>query len=131
MSTLTLMEYYHKKKALLKQCLDLSEKLPPSIENWESVPGLLSDREAVLLQLKELEETAEAGAKSLLSQEMKQELDQMIKQIQDLDQESARLIRREQESILDSLKANAQGRKLTQYAQATDLAQGRKLDYRK
>lgn len=130
MDTLMSNEYYHKKKALLKQCLDLSGELPGNIESWESVPEILDKREAALLQLKELEETADAGAKSLLSQEMKQELDHMIKQIRDLDEESARLIRREQENVLDSLKANAQGRKLTQYAQATDLT-GRKLDYKK
>jgi hypothetical protein len=123
-------EYYHKKKALLKQCLDLSGRLYGSIKSWESVPDILSEREAVLLKLKELEEIAEAGAKSLLSPESKRELDDIIRQIRDLDEESARLIRREQENILDSLKANAQSRKLTQYAQTPDPAQGRKFDCR-
>ena len=131
MSTLTSIEYYNKKKVLLKLCLDLSAELPGSIEAWESVPRILSERESVLLALKELEETAESGAKSALSQEMNHDLDQIIRQIRDLDQESARLIRKGQESVLDSLRANAQGWKLTQYAQAFDTACGRKLDYKK
>jgi len=124
-------EYYNKKKALLQQCLDISGKLPGSVEDLDFVTNILSEREALLLELKELEETTEAGEKSLLSPESKQELDQIIGQIRDLDEELVKLLRREQEKILDSLKANAQGRKLTQYAQTPDPAQGRKFDYKK
>jgi len=125
------IEYYNQKKAFLKQCLDLSEKLLGSVGDWESVSDILSEREAVLLKLKELEDTAEAGIKSSLSPESKQELDRMILQIHALDEESVKLIRKEQEKILDSLKANAQGRKLMQYVQTPEPAQGRKFDYRK
>jgi hypothetical protein len=130
MNILTSIEYYHKKKALLLECLNLSAKLPGSVEAWEAVPGILAERETALLALAELEEAAGPGAKSALSQEMKGELDALIRQIRDLDEESARLIRKAQKSVLESLRANSQGWKLTQYAQTADLT-GRKLDYKK
>jgi len=127
----TSYEYLQQKKALLKQCLNLSEELISSIEEWESVPDLISRREAVILQLKELEEAAGTKLKASLTSEMKQELDQMIKLILDLDKDATNLIRKEQQNIMDSLKANTQEQKLMQYAQPTELPSGRKLDYKK
>ncbi len=131
MSINTSFEYLQQKKALLKQCLNLSEELISSIDEWESVPELISRREAVILQLKELEEAAGTKVKASLTSEMKQELDQMIKLILDLDKDATNLIRKEQQHIMDSLKANTQEQKLMQYAQPTELQSGRKLDYKK
>lgn len=131
MSVNTSYEYYQQKKALLKECLTLSEELISSIEDWDSVPDLVSKREAVILALKELEETAGTSVKAALTKDLKQELDQMIRLILDLDKDATNLIRTEQQNVLDSLKANTKGQKLTQYAQAPELPHGRKLDYKK
>ena len=127
----TSYEYYQQKKALLKQCLHLSEELIGCIDEWESVPDIISKREVVILQLKELEETVATKVKASLTNEMKQELDQMLKLILDLDKDATNLIRKEQQNITDSLKSNAQEQKLMQYAQPTEVPSGRKLDYKK
>ena len=47
-------EYFQQKKALLSQCLGLSEELLGSLENWESFPDILARREDVIRKLKEL-----------------------------------------------------------------------------
>jgi hypothetical protein len=131
MSINTAYEYLQQKKALLKQCLTLSEELISSIKGWEAVPEIVSKREAVIQQLKELEESTGASIKASLTKEMKQELDQMIKLILDLDKDATSLIRGEQKGIMDSLKANTKEQKLVQYAQTLEIASGRKLNYKK
>lgn len=124
-------EYFQKKKELLKQCLHLSEELIGSLEDWDSVPDIMSRKEASILQLKALEETTGSNVKASLSPEMKLELDLTIKLIQDLDKDTVNLIRKEQQKIKDSLKANINEQKLVQYAQLPDIEKGRKLDYKK
>lgn len=131
MSIYTSFEYLQQKKALLKQCLHLSEELISSIDEWESVPDIISRREAVILELKKLEEATGTPVKAALTKELKQELDQMIQLILDLDKDATKLVRKEQQNVLDSLKANTQEQKLMQYAQTPELLQGRKLDYKK
>lgn len=131
MSINTAYEYLQQKKALLKQCLNLSEELIGSIEAWDSVPDIISKRDDVIRQLKELEDLAKPGVKASLTKEMKQELDQMIRLILDLDKDAANLIRKEQKTIIESLKTNTKGQKLIQYAQIPDLQSGQRLDYKK
>lgn len=131
MRTNTAYEYLQQKKALLKQCLTLSEELISSIKGWDAVPEIVSKREAVIRQLAELEDLTGAGIKASLTKEMKQELDQAIKLILDLDKDATSLIRKEQKDILDSLKTNTKGQKLAQYMQTYDIPSGRKLDYKK
>lgn len=130
-SNISTYEYYRQKKDLLAQCLRLSEEMISGIENWELVPDILSRKEAAVLQLKYLEDTVDPGTKASLSQEMKLELDSTIKLIQDLDQDTIQLIRKEQQYVKGSLKANIAGQKLMQYAQVPDLQNGRRLDYKK
>ncbi len=131
MSINTAYEYVQQKKALLKQCLTLSEELLSSIEEWDPVPDIVKQREAVIMQLKELEDDTPPKVKATLTKEMKQEMDQMIRLILDLDKEATSRIKKEQQALLDSMKANVKGQKLIQYAQVSDLGSGRKLDYKK
>lgn len=127
----TAYEYLQHKKALLKQCLNLSEELIGSIKEWDSVPDIISKREVVIQQLKMLEDSTKPSIKASLTKEMKQELDQMIRLILDLDKDAANLIREEQKLIMDSLKTNTKGQKLVQYAQIPDAQGGHRLDYKK
>jgi len=115
----------------LKQCLNLSEELISSIEEWDSVPDIISKREVLIGELKVLEDSTKPSIKASLAKEMKQELDQMIKLILDLDKDAAKLIREEQKAIMESLKANTKGQKLIQYAQIPDVHSGHRLDYKK
>lgn len=131
MNTNVANDYFHQKKALLEQCLHLSEELCSSVADWDSVPDVMARKEAAIMQLKDLEEAAGSGVKASLSQEMTKELDRMIKLILDLDQEAASRIRKEQQDIKESLKSNIQGQKLIQYVQVPEISSGRKLDYKK
>ena len=131
MSINTAYEYLQQKKALLKQCLNLSEELIGSIEEWDSVPDIISQREVLIQQLKVLEDSTKPSIKASLTKEMKQELDQMIKLILDLDKDAAKLIRKEQKAIMESLKTNTKGQKLIQYDQIPDVQSGHRLDYKK
>ena len=130
MNTNPAIEYYIQKKALLKQCLTLSEELISSLEDWESLSDILERREAMIEQLKEFEAAA-GNRPAFLTQEMKLELDQMIRLIQNLDQDSISLMRKEQQDIMASLKANTQGQKLIQYTPDPRENSGRILDYKK
>ena len=131
MKNTTPNEYFRQKKMLLEQCLHFSEELISSIESWDSVPAIMSGKEAAIMQLKDLEESTNTGVKTSLSREMKQELDRMIKLILDLDQDTAGLIRKEQQNVKGSLKVNINGQKLMQYVQIPEIPSGRKLDYKK
>lgn len=124
-------EYYMQKKALLKQCLDLSEELISSLDDWESLSDILSRREAVILEIKELESLTGKTAPVSISKERLREIDRLIKLILDLDNDTSALIRKEQEHIMNSIKANIQGQKLMQYTPAPELKRGMLLDYKK
>ncbi len=131
MSTNPSNDYFLQKKALLNQCLLLSEELQSSLEDWEALSDILERRETAIQQLKELEETADKAASSLLTQDRKQELNQLIQRIQELDQNTVSLMRKEQQNIMTSLKTNTQGQKLMQYVSAPEQTNGRRLDYKK
>jgi hypothetical protein len=131
MSINTAYEYLQQKKALLKQCLNLSEELISNIEEWDSVPDIISKREIVIRELKVLEDSTKPSIKASLTKEMKEELNQMIRLILDLDKDAASRIREEQKGIMDSLKTNTKGQKLIQYAQIPDIHSGQRLDYKK
>lgn len=131
MSINTTYEYVQQKKALLKQCLNLSEELLSSIDEWDPVSEIVEKREVLILQLKELEKAASPKVKAALTKEMKQEMDQMIRLILDLDQEATGRIKKGQQDLLEAMKQNVKGQKLIQYAQAPDLESGRKMDYKK
>ncbi|MPN49472.1 hypothetical protein SDC9_197093 [bioreactor metagenome] len=102
-----------------------------SIEDWEAIPDIVTKREALIQELKVLEEAVGAPVKAALTRELKQELDQTIRLILDLDKDATTLIRKEQQDVLNSLKTNTKGQKLMQYAQASDVTRGSKLDYKK
>lgn len=116
---------------LLDQCLTLSEELISSIENWETLPDLLSRRETVILELKELEDGAGPERETLLSEEMRREIQQTVSLILDLDRDAAALIRKEQQNIMDSMKTNIKEQKFIQYIPSAKPERGSRLDYKK
>lgn len=123
--------YYQKKKDLLAQCLALSEDLISGLEEWDEIPEIMERKEALILQLKALEDSTDDEVKSALSPSQKQELNQSIKLILDLDQNTVERVRKEQQEIKSSLKVTVNEQKVMQYAQFSEIANGRKLDYKK
>lgn len=131
MSIDTTNDYFQQKKALFKECLSLSEELISSLEDWESLSDILSKRELIIQQLESLEVTFGKEAAASLPEEMKTEIDQLIKLILDVDKDTANLIRKEQQNIINSLKANTQEQKLVQYGSIPMTQSGRMIDYKK
>lgn len=136
MSIATPNEFFLQKKSLLKQCLNLSEELISSLEEWENFDDILKKREEVIEQIKALEETTSKNIVSGLSSEMKTELNRTLNLILELDKKTTELMRKEQKEIMSSLKSNAQEqrmvqRKMAQYGPDPNTPSGRFLDYKK
>ena len=131
MSITTPNEFFLQKKILLKQCLTLSEDLKNGLEIWENFEDILKRREEAIEKIRILEESAGKSFAPLLSQEMKAELDQILKQILELDKQTTELMRKAQREIMTSLKNNVQGQKMIQYGSALGQSNGRFLDYKK
>lgn len=123
--------YYQKKKDLLAQCLALSEDLISGLEEWDEIPGIMERKEALVLQLKALEDSTSDEVKSALSPVQKQELNQSIKLILDLDRNTVERVRKEQQEIKSSLKVTVNEQKVMQYAQSPGMSSGIRLDYKK
>lgn len=130
MSINTSNEYFRQKKTLLDQCLTLSEELISSIEDWEALSDLLSRRETVIRELKELEDGA-GPEREALTEEMRREIQQTVGLILDLDRDAAALIRKEQQNIMDSMKTNIKEQKFIQYIPSAKPERGSRLDYKK
>jgi len=126
-----LEEYYHTKKSLLRQCINISEEFLNSLENWELFPNIMSRREEVIQKLKQLEITTGKTAAAYLPPEKKRELDNLFGLILELDKDCACQIYTEQQNILCSLKRNIKEQKLMQYAQVNQPEQGKVFDYKK
>ena len=122
-------QYYQKKKALLQQCLRFGEEIASSLEEWESISAILTEREALIAQLNELEQNTKEEIKAALTHAMKEELDQTIKLILEFDQNTISLMRKEQENIITSLKTNIQEQKTIQYGASTQPSSGRLMNY--
>lgn len=122
-------EYYQKKKALLNQCLRLSEDIASGLEQWENLAGILLERESLLDQIKELELETTEETKRSLPHDKRRDLDQSIKLILDFDQDTIKAMRKEQEDIMTSLKANIQEQKTIQYGTSTQPSSGRLMNY--
>jgi len=122
-------QYYHLKKELLQRCLRFGEDIASSLEEWEGISDILSRRQALIVQLSELEQQTPENAKAALTAEQKQELDQAIKLILEFDQNTISLMRKEQLNIVTSLKTNIQEQKTIQYGTSTQPSSGRLMNY--
>ncbi|MBR0597508.1 flagellar protein FliT [Sinanaerobacter chloroacetimidivorans] len=115
MSNLTVNEFYSRKMALLKQCLTLSEELMSSLDNWESLDDILYRRNKIIEEIQLMESASDGELLLGLSDEQNKEIDRLIKLILDLDRDTGKLIRKEQDTILESIKSNVQQQKMMQY----------------
>jgi hypothetical protein len=124
-------DYYSKKMSLLKQCLSLSEEFISSLDDWESLEGFLLKKNKVLSEIELLEQSFGKDIMSRCSKDQRKEIDQLITLILKLDQESEKLIRKEQDQVLNSIKTNVQEQKLVQYGSSLIPQKGRHMDYKK
>ncbi|HVI42109.1 MAG TPA: hypothetical protein VM577_15765 [Anaerovoracaceae bacterium] len=131
MSDPVIGDYYSNKMALLKQCLMISEDFISSLENWESLNDILAKKNEVITEIELLEQSYGKDIMDKCSQEQREEIDQLIKLILNLDQEAVKLIQKGQDTVLSSIKTNVQEQKLIQYGSNLIPQKGRHIDYKK
>ncbi|MGI6727414.1 MAG: hypothetical protein ACOX4P_02480 [Anaerovoracaceae bacterium] len=123
-------EFFSKKIRLLKRCLFISEELLSSIDDWESLEYILSQRENVILELKELEESSDEKIKNSCTQSENKQIIQIISLLLDMDKDATRLIKENKDKLLHSMKTNLQEQRVVNYSPNPVSQKGIYLDHK-
>jgi len=128
----SLNEYYPEKIRILKEYVSKSEELLSSLEAWESLNLILSDRDQLIHKLQILETDFE---KEILgrscSQDQKDQIDQLTRLILDIDQDGIKMIQEEKDKIIGELKINQKSQKALDYGSPSITHNGQFLDSKK
>ena len=125
-------EYYPQKIRLLKEYVSKSEELLGSLEAWEALNMILTDRDHLIHKLQVLETDFDnEGSGSGCSQEQKDQVDQLIKLILDIDKDGIKMIQEEKDKIIVELKINQQSQKALDYGPKSTTHNGKFLDFKK
>lgn len=109
-------EFCQEKILILKEYVTKGEEILSSVEDWESLAGILEERDQLIEKLQELEVYIKLkNSEICCTQEQKREIDNLIKLILDMDQSCIRLIQDEKKKTLKDLKANQQNQKIADY----------------
>ncbi|MBI4855624.1 MAG: flagellar protein FliT [Acetobacterium woodii] len=109
-------EFCQEKILILKEYVTKGEEILSSVEDWESLAGILEERDQLIGKLQELEVYIKLkNSEICCTQEQKREIDNLIKLILDMDQSCIRLIQDEKKKTLKDLKANQQNQKIADY----------------
>lgn len=125
-------ELCQEKISILKEYVSKGEEILSSIEDWESISLILEERDQLILRLQNMEEHF-TGLKGnqVCSSEEKQQIDNLVKLIQDMDQSCIHLIQAEQQKTLQDLKKNQQNQKVADYEISLTPSHGAFLDAKK
>lgn len=125
-------ELCQEKIRILKEYVTKGEEILSSIEDWESLALILEERDQLIQRLQNMEEhfTGLKRNQVCTSQE-KQQIDNLVKLIQDMDQSCIHLIQAEQQKTLQDLKKNQQNQKVADYEISLTPSHGTFLDAKK
>lgn len=127
-----LNEYYPEKIRILKEYVSKSEELLSSLEAWESLNLILSDRDQLIQKLQILETDFDQEALGQgCSQDQKDQIDQLIRLILDIDQDGIKMIQEEKDKIIGELKINQKSQKALDYGSPSSTHNGQFLDSKK
>ena len=115
--------YYHKKIALLTTCLRLSEDFLTHVHDVAALEDILSERNTVLHQIKELEDSMDKESSSC-SDAQKFEIIRIVNLITAIDRDVAKIIQRNQQETLESIKSNVKGRQISRYSSGLSESSG-------
>lgn len=116
---------------ILKDYVEKGEKILSSIEDWESLAEILEERDELIDQLQKLElRICEKGI-NLCSLNQKNQIDNLVKLILDLDKSCIQLIQAEQKKTIQDLKNNQQNQKVATYEINMTPSYGTFLDAKK
>lgn len=125
-------ELCQKKIEILKNYVKKGEEILSSIEDWESLAGILEERDQLIERLQDLEvQLKENNSRSEYNSEEKGQIDSLIKLILDMDQSCINHIQAEQQKTLQELKKNQQNQKVVDYEISLTPSYGTFLDAKK
>lgn len=126
------MDIADEKIQVLTEYVVKGEELLSNIESWESLAGIISERDVLIEKL----ETIEVRLKQLNSEKMytlaqKTKINELIKLILDMDQDTMRLISEEKNKTVEDLKTNQKHQKIVSYETGINPSYGKYLDVKK
>jgi hypothetical protein len=122
--------YYQKKMSILTRLLNVGEKLLSSLKDWESYNLHLAKKDALIEELKELEEGQESVNISRCTDAQRIEINRMIDLILALDKDIVKSIKKAQNQTLETIKTVTAKTRICEYGE-TAKCSGKLLDYRK
>lgn len=125
-------EYCQAKILILKDYVTKCEEIFSSIENWEVLEEILTERDILIerLQNQEIEFKKNYGEIRYSDQD-KKEIDSLIKLILDLDQSCIKLIQEEKNKTMQDLKINQNNQRVADYEISMTPSYGTFLDAKK
>jgi len=128
----TFHELCQEKIQILKEYVSKGEEILSSIENWESLSLILEERDQLIIRLQNMEERfPKLKGNHGCTGEEKQQIDNLIKLILDMDQSCIHMIQAEQQKTLQDLKKNQQNQKVADYEISLTPSYGTFLDAKK
>lgn len=108
--------FCQQKISILKEYVTRGEEILSSIEDWESLAGILEKRDQLIIQLQNLEENSKASDENMIcSADEKNQVDDLLKLILDMDKNCIKLIQDEKDKTMNDLKSNQQNQKIVDY----------------
>lgn len=124
-------EYFEKKKALLKECVSLSEEMLSNISKIDTIKSILVRRSEKIRLLQDLEVSCGKAMGDSLSEKQKAQINQVVSLLLALDRDTSKKIRTEQVNLKILMKVNTQNHKLMGYTGKYAPTRGRLLDCKK
>jgi hypothetical protein len=125
-------ELCEEKIRILKEYVSTGEEILSSMATWETLEGILAQRDYLIKKLEQLEfNVEESKFIHPATKNQEKEIDRLVKLILDIDQNAMQLIKEEQQKTIDELKVNQQKQRALKYEVAGRETQGKRLDVRK
>jgi hypothetical protein len=122
-------EYYlSQKNILLERCLRLTEDIYSNVGKWESLEGLLDRRMAAIADLQSLEESAGDGLRQSCPKAALARLDDKLRLVLEMNSKAEKALNDSRDSLLESMKSNANEQRFTRFEDPAPLGKGRFLD---
>lgn len=126
------VELADEKIAVLKEYVAKGEELLSNIESWESLAGIIEERDILIAKLESIELRLKQGnSEPMYTTEQKTKINDLIKLILDMDQDSMKLINEEKNKTVEDLKTNQKHQKIVSYETPVNPSYGKFLDVKK
>lgn len=126
------VELADEKIAVLTEYVTKGEELLSNIESWESLAGIIEERDILIAKLESIElRLKQTNSEPMYTPEQKTKINDLIKLILDMDQDSMKLINEEKNKTVEDLKTNQKQQKIVSYETPVNPSYGKFLDVKK